>query len=62
MELVQWWKMQIYQFKELLYNVCNDCVTIRLVKPYDVIVALSFYMTCYRFLERQTNDTVATMF
>ena len=32
-------------FKELLYNVCNDCVTIRLVKPYDVMVALSFFMT-----------------
>ena len=46
MELVQKWKMQIYQFKELLYNVCNDCVNIRLVTPYGVTVASSFYMTC----------------
>ena len=62
MELARRWKMQIYQLKELLCNVCNECTTIRQVKPYDVTVALSFYMTFARFLERQTIVTVTTIF
>ena len=52
MKLVGRWKMQIYWLKELLCNVCNDCATIRWVKPYDVTVALSFYMTCPWLAER----------
>ena len=52
MELVQRWKIKIYQLKELLSNVCNDCANIRWFKPYDFMVALSFYMTCARLMER----------
>ena len=62
MELVRRWKMQIYQLKELLCNVCDDCATIGQVKPFDITVALSFYMTCARLVERQTNVTVTTTF
>ena len=60
MELVRSWKLQIYQLKELLCNVCNDCASIRWVKPYDVAMALSFYMTFSRLVEGQTNVTVTT--
>ena len=62
MELVRRWKMQICQFKELLCNVFNDCATIRRVKPYDITVALPFYMTCARLLEKQIKVTVITTF
>ena len=43
--------MQIQELKELHCNVCNDCVTIRRVKPNDFKVALTFYMTCARVLD-----------
>ena len=36
--------MQIQELKELHCNVCNDCVTIRRVKPNDFTVALTFYI------------------
>ena len=61
-ELFRRRKMQICQLKQSLWNICNDCLTIRRVKPYDVTVALSFYMTCARLLQRQTNVTVTTTF
>ena len=43
--------MQIQELKELHCNVCNDCVTIRRVKPNDFTVALTFYMTYARVLD-----------
>ena len=43
--------MQIQELKELHCNVCNDCVTIRRVKPNDFRVALTFYMTRARVLD-----------
>ena len=61
MKLVQRWKVHIYQLKELLCNIRNDCLSIRQVNP-NVTVALSFYMTCVQLLEWKTDVTVTLSF
>ena len=55
MELLRRWKMQICQLKELICNVRNDFTTIRRVKPYDVTVVLSFYVSHNKELINSSN-------